>query len=156
METDKSFPLDVVIWDLDGTLANNNHRVGLVPGDGQDDSANWDKFSLAGEHDTPYEDMCQLARILKPLTWMTLIFSGRGAIAQEISEEWLRKQAISYDKFIMRPVGDFRDDREIKRDWYMEHRLYDHNVIVFDDRQKVVDMWRQMGVRCLQVQGGDF
>ena len=30
------------------------------------------------------------------------------------------------------------------------------NLIIFDDRQSVVDMWRSRGLTCFQVAKGDF
>jgi hypothetical protein len=40
---------------------------------------------------------------------------------------------------------------------YFQHKItVDDIVCVFDDRQKVVDMWRDMGLTCMQVAPGNF
>ena len=58
----------------------------------------------------------------------------------------------------MRTIGDSTPDEILKRQWYEELPQNDKErlVCVFDDRQKVVDMWRSIGVTCLQVAAGDF
>jgi len=58
----------------------------------------------------------------------------------------------------MRPADDFTPDEVLKRQWYEDLPRIDKErlVAVFDDRQKVVDMWRAIGVPCFQVARGDF
>jgi hypothetical protein len=55
----------------------------------------------------------------------------------------------------MRPAGDFTPDEELKRRWISEYDL-SQVLCIFDDRQKVVDMWRELGLTCFQVAPGDF
>ena len=54
----------------------------------------------------------------------------------------------------MRPKGDFRKDFMVKRDLYKKMIVDGFNpVIVFEDKITVVDMWKEMGLRCLRVTG---
>jgi len=56
----------------------------------------------------------------------------------------------------MRKAGDNRKDsivkyeilQELIKEYYIEY--------VFDDRDQVVKMWREAGLRCLQVAPGNF
>jgi hypothetical protein len=62
-----------------------------------------------------------------------------------------------YEQLRMRPVGDYRDDAVLKEQWLNEARVLGKAPdIVFDDRQRVVDMWRRNGITCCQVAPGDF
>jgi len=62
----------------------------------------------------------------------------------------------------MRPTGGnfkFMADDKLKKMWLDD--LFpgdkkDRILCVFDDRQKVVDMWRDNGIDCFQVAPGDF
>lgn len=56
----------------------------------------------------------------------------------------------------MRPEGDKRKDSIIK--YEILQNLIKENFIayVLDDRNQVVKMWREAGLRCLQVQEGNF
>lgn len=148
--------LDVVIFDLDGTLTNHKHRNHLAPGKGDNDDGDWDSFTLASEYDPPYPLVCALARALWPISQRFELWTGRGEIAHDSTVEWLECQKIKYDQLVMRATRDATMDSELKAKWYYEREYYNRNVIVFEDRQRVVDMWRKMGVRCFQTQAGDF
>ena len=51
-----------------------------------------------------------------------------------------------------------RPDEELKSYWYLSLSEEDKKrlVAVFDDRTKLVKMWRSLGVACFQVAEGDF
>ena len=60
----------------------------------------------------------------------------------------------------MRPTSKqfmFMPDDKLKQMW-LDQLFTDKSdiVCVFDDRQKVVDMWRSHGLTCMQVAPGDF
>jgi hypothetical protein len=57
----------------------------------------------------------------------------------------------------MRPEKDRRDDDIIK--FELLHKLREDGwdpVMAFDDRDRIVRMWRANGIPCLQVAEGDF
>ena len=58
----------------------------------------------------------------------------------------------------MRTDGDYTPDDELKEFWLnkLNGGGFSRLVAVFDDRNKVVAMWRRHGVRCFQVAPGDF
>ena len=57
----------------------------------------------------------------------------------------------------MRQAGDNRDDRIVKREIYEREIKGRYNVrFVLDDRNKVVALWRDLGLPCFQVADGDF
>jgi len=63
------------------------------------------------------------------------------------------------DNFIllMRKDKDFRGDEIVKKEIFENEIKGNFNVIaVFDDRNKVVNMWRETGLLCCQVADGDF
>lgn len=60
--------------------------------------------------------------------------------------------------FTVRDEGDHRADDIVKREW-LDGMLVDDRqrlVAAFDDRDRVVAMWRAAGVQCFQVAPGDF
>jgi len=57
----------------------------------------------------------------------------------------------------MRPAGNTENDAIIKKRLFDENIRDDYDVrFVLDDRNRVVDMWREIGLTCLQVDYGDF
>lgn len=57
----------------------------------------------------------------------------------------------------MRKNGDYRADDVVKREWLTIGLIPRGRVLcAFDDRKRVVDMWRSEGITCYQVAPGDF
>lgn len=57
----------------------------------------------------------------------------------------------------MRKNNDFRPDEEIKKEIYFDKIINNYNILfILDDRAKVVKMWRELKLTCLQVDDGDF
>lgn len=86
-----------------------------------------------------------------------IICSGRSEEHRDVTEQWLAGHGITYDHLFMRPTGDNRNDAIIKREIYEREIAGKYDIrLVLDDRNRVVDMWRSLGLTCLQVAPGDF
>ena len=86
-----------------------------------------------------------------------LIVSGRSAEYREVTEQWFKQHGIPYDALYMRPAGDSREDSIIKSELFDEH-IRPHNYYiagVFDDRHRVLRMWRQLELTTFHVNGPD-
>lgn len=161
----------IAIFDLDGTLALNEHRQHFL----EEKPKNWKAFNAACGEDKPNWPVISILRNLARSSYATFILSGRSESVRAQTVEWLEKHkvhaGIDYGWLHMRQRNDFRDDREVKREMFAcdlhEHKsflysaysktvLQKDKIIIFDDRQKVVDMWREMGLVCCQVAPGDF
>ena len=85
--------------------------------------------------------------------------SGREgtAICKELTQRWLHENGFKHDALLMRKEGDYRRDSIVKQEIYEQH-IKDKYVVEFvlDDRDQVVSKWRELGLKCLQVQPGDF
>jgi len=140
---------NIILCDLDGTLADLNHRLHYIkPTVGQ--KKDWDAFHKACANDTPYGDMVEIAT---GLPGELHILSGRNEVVREETEAWLRKHGIVYAGLHMRKAKDRRHDTVVKLEMVQQLGFTPDRVLcVFDDRQSVVDMWRENGFRCLQVQ----
>jgi phosphoglycolate phosphatase-like HAD superfamily hydrolase len=143
-----------VIFDIDGTLMNIEHRRHLVGGP----NPMWDKFRALTCADTPYKDICAIFTALEDAAHTIFITTGREESERDITEMQLHAAGLhGYVRMYMRPAGDNTRDPELKQGFLslMRKQGYDPK-IVFDDRQSVVDMWRENGLTCLQVRPGDF
>jgi hypothetical protein len=70
--------------------------------------------------------------------------------------KWLLENKLNGDLY-MRPEGDHRNDAIIKEEIYNKYIKDKFDVeFVLDDRLRVVEMWRRIGLRCLQVAPGNF
>jgi predicted kinase len=86
-----------------------------------------------------------------------ILLSGRGEEYREQTEAWLDKHLIRYDELWMRPAGDTRRDDIVKAELFDAHLRHRFNVRVsLDDRDRVVALWRRMGLPTWQVNYGNF
>lgn len=152
------------IFDLDGTLADVEHRAHYV----RDGNRQWDRFFAECVNDPPIREVITVLRTLVEAGHRVEIWSGRSDAVRKETEEWLDKHIGVFDvggydiellpasKLLkhMRPAKDFQSDTTLKEGWL--NACDAKPDMIFDDRQKVVDMWRKNGVRCAQVAPGDF
>ena len=152
--------MKTVIFDLDGTLADiETRRVISIKENGKMD---WDIFfdpkniSL----DTPNRPVITMAKLLKESGHRIVILSGRSKVTKDATREWLKQFDVPFDILKMRPDNKefkFMPDDQLKKLWL--DQLFpntDDVLCVFDDRDKVVKMWRENGLSCLQVAEGNF
>lgn len=86
-----------------------------------------------------------------------VLMSGRDSSCRELTESWLKAWGVKYDELHMRAEGDGRKDFVVKKELFDAHIRGKYNVFfVLDDRNQVVEMWREMGLKTLQVAPGDF
>lgn len=157
---------EAIIVDLDGTLCNCEHRRHFVTGPKKD----WKSFYESMSED-PINAWCE--RIIR--SFYTIFVTGRPEEYRELTMDWLRKYWLvpnvmmvninggGHTKkecpmpLLMRKNGDFRDDAIIKEEIYKaEIEPYYDIIFVLDDRKKVVDMWRGLGLTVLHCADGDF
>ena len=101
-----------------------------------------------------------MAQMMKDAGHRVVIFSGRSKETKEVTRLWLKQFNIPFDVLKMRPMSTefkFMPDNLLKKKWMDD--LFpntDDILCVFDDRDKVVKMWRDSGITCFQVAEGNF
>ncbi|MFD5888177.1 AAA family ATPase [Streptomyces sp. NPDC060334] len=86
-----------------------------------------------------------------------VLLSGRGEEHRPQTESWLRRHQVPYDELWMRAAGDTRRDDVVKAELFDAHVRHRYAVRVsLDDRDRVVAVWRRMGLPTWQVNYGDF
>ena len=145
-----------IIFDLDGTLADIEDRRQLCTK--ENGKMDWNKF-FDPENiklDKPNMPVIMMAQALTAFGYKIAIFSGRSARTKDATKDWLHKQDIKFDILKMRPERNFRPDEQLKLEWLNNMDWKDNVEAVFDDRDKVVNMWRENGLTCMQVAYGNF
>ncbi|MBL4618367.1 MAG: hypothetical protein JKY46_11795 [Robiginitomaculum sp.] len=140
--------MKVVLFDIDGTLVNIEHRRSIL----QNDPHDWKSFFAAMGDDTPNTAVVNLYLLL----WASdeydcIILSGRPENYRAMTEQWFIWNAIPFDRLILRSKNDNRADHIVKEE-ILNTLLAEGKEIAFvvDDRQSVVDMWRRNGLTCFQ------
>lgn len=148
----------IIIFDLDGTLCDIEHRRHLVTKPRSD----WKEFYKACVDDKPKRAVLQLLHSLLRDGQVIEIWSGREESVREETLSWFRTHA----PFVinphnvtlrMRPAGDYTPDDVLKELWLDEMQTIGWRIdLTFDDRDKVVAMWRRRGITCAQIAPGNF
>jgi hypothetical protein len=141
---------DAVLVDLDGTLAIIGDRDPYDASRAEVDQLNEQVAWLA--HSWLFDGTTE-----RRADRAVVLVSGRQEKDRAPTERWLHRQGVLYDALRMRTTGDTRNDAVVKRELYERSVRGRYNVVlVIDDRQRVVDMWRSLGFQCWQVAPGDF
>lgn len=140
---ESDYKLPCYIFDIDGTIA-------LVH-----DRSPYDHSKVY--NDIPNEPIVNILSAIYQTNTKIVLLSGRDSVCREETERWLRHHNIPYNELYMRAEGDRRKDSIVKEELYRRHVEPQYNVnAVFDDRNQVVDLWRRLGLVCLQVNYGFF
>ena len=156
------------IFDLDGTLLNLEHRLHFI----QSTPKDWRGFFAAVDKDEPKLPVIRVLQALRSSGAEIWVWSGRSDECRVTTIEWLCRHGCfggptetlpawpfgAPERFRMRKAGDRRDDAILKQEWLNQVRQSDRDrlVGVFDDRDRVVAMWRRNDIQCFQVAPGDF
>ena len=145
----------IVIFDLDGTLALIDKRRAISTKD--NGKMDWVKFfdPTMVDLDNPNTPVITMANLLSS-QYRIWILSGRSDVTFQATIDWLNKHNVLFDHLVMRPQNHlYMADNDLKQMW-LDSIGKDNVAMVFDDRNQVVDMWRQNGLTTFQVADGDF
>jgi hypothetical protein len=135
--------------DLDGTLALRDETDPNVRA-----FYHWDRV---GE-DHPNTPVVTVVQALAAAGHRIIYLSGRSEVCRRATSAWLATHiGVPGEDLHMRAEGDNRPDEIVKKELYERRvRPYHDVTAVLDDRNKVVAMWRKLGLTVLQVADGDF
>lgn len=151
---------NIVIIDVDGTISKVGNRLIYL----QTEPKDWDAFYEACFEDEPIKEMCRLVQMLDA-TYEIYFCTGRRESVRKQTINWiwekvykkLENKDVIDSSLIMRPDGDFRHDIEIKPEQLKLAGIKLEDIaFILEDRNTMVEKWRELGVRCLQVADGDF
>lgn len=150
----------IVVVDLDGTLSDHSRRVHLVG------NKDWPAYHEGLEDDRVHGDVAFALAAFAAAGARIIVCTGRPEHYRLGTEFWLLKHKIPAEAVLMRRSGDSGSDAEIKLklleqwradDFARSGAVYsDQEIIVLDDRDKVVEAWRNAGLTCWQVRAGDY
>ena len=149
---------NTIIYDLDGTLAliDKRREVSTKPNGRLD----WGKFfnSTNIKLDEPNLPVIKMAQLFSEQGFNIVILSGRSNKTETATRSWLSENKVPFNKLIMRNS----ETDHFTPDWVLKKNMLDENLdindvfLVVDDRDRVVKLWRSLGLTTFQVAEGNF
>ena len=142
---------EIVIFDIDGTLADISERIRHL----KKQPKNWNAFFQGMAQDKAIRSMVRLCNLLYASGIQIVLCSGRHEQYRTETVTWLAQQGIHYHDLLLRKNDDRRGDSVVKREMLAG---IDKSKVLFvvEDRSRVVEMWRSEGLVCLQCAPGEF
>lgn len=141
---------ECIIVDIDGTLAH------IADGRSPYDASR-------AMNDSLDDAVSLITAMMYNHDYKVIILTGRGEEHREVTEQWLEANNVDYDELYTRMDYDVDENGKKLEDSIVKERLFRTHVeprfnvkFVLDDRNRVVDMWRRIGLKCLQVAPGNF
>lgn len=144
----------LLIVDIDGCIADCKHRLHWIVGlDGKrKHNPDWDAFLSRCVYDRPIRDVIEVVNNLREQGFYVALVTGREEPYRLHTVKWLDEHKVFYDILIMRRRYDRRHDKFMKLEAYYTLTARDsfRAVIVFDDRDSVIEAFRLIGVTAFQ------
>ena len=139
-----------IIIDIDGTLADIDHRRSLL----ECSPKKWKEFFNQMSQDKINHWCKELAEAMTLKGLDIILVTGRPEDYREHTIKWLNLNLFKYNNIFFRKKNDFRKDYIIKEEIYNDHIKLNYEILfVVDDRNSVVKMWRRNGLVCLDCAG---
>jgi hypothetical protein len=157
--SDLPAPRDVIVVDMDGTVADCAHRIHLA----QD--KDWEGFHELAKEDKPHEDVLAFLRTLREpeaFAFFTFVIcTGRNEAWRGATREWLMAHDVPFDVILMRPDGDYSRDGELKVRLLTEHfgsleRAKERVLMILEDRDTAIEGLRDAGFPVWQVRPSGY
>ena len=135
-----------VVWDLDGTLADDRARAHFVEVE-RGRERDWHSYFDAIDQDPPIAASMEILQAMRAYGVRIVFLTGRPEFTREKTERWLQANGLSgYDLLVMRPEGEARHAGVFKVDEIQKLRERYHLVCAFEDRIDVAEHLRVSGV----------
>ncbi len=144
----------LVVFDIDGTLADNHHRIDYVRTTPKD----WAKYDAGIHDDAVIEPIAKIFRLFVEEGHAVVFATGRNERSRTATELWLAEHNLRGGEHLyMRAANDFRHDDVVKSEM-LDQIIADYGKkpdMWFDDRPRVVRALRERGVFVVDVYQGE-
>jgi len=145
----------MIVFDIDGTLSIVGDRLECLK------DKDWDSFYARCGEDTVNEPIASVCRAMDYFDHVIYI-TGRRESCRDDTVNWIKENGLPWHPnhsarptiLLMRNDGDCRHDSVVKIE--LAAPFMDKITSIFEDRNSMVETWRNAGFTCLQVADGDF
>ena len=134
-------PRGIVVFDVDGVIADVRHRLRHVERRPKD----WPAFFAAMDDDVPLADGLELARRYADEGYRIAYLTGRNESYRDLTLAWMTRHGLPEGRLVMRRDDDRRPARVFKPQALSRLARDGEIVVVVDDEPAVVAVLRHEG-----------
>ena len=136
----------LVLCDIDGTVANNEHRQKLLKG-----FNDWDKFFSLLKDDEPIHVIIERVKQKVESNGDLIFLTGRPEKYREMTEDWLLKYFDVGFSLLMRKDGDLRNKIIIKEELFKENFQKTQIKVCFENDPELIQLWQDLGLNVIDI-----
>jgi FMN phosphatase YigB (HAD superfamily) len=134
--------LNIVLFDIDNTLADMDHRLHYM----ERETVDWDEFEDQCIYDQPIMSTIIAAQALRALGKQVWCWTGRRERIRSQTEVWLRNNGVPFEQLLMKPTSEETPTELLKLRWLQQGPVPSDRVIcAYDDDPQVVKVLREQG-----------
>ena len=137
---------NIVICDIDGTVANNDHRQHLLKG-----FKTWDLFFKALEKDTPILEVIEYVLKLHSNGKKIVFITGRPERFRKPTLRWLSRYFDFELNVFMRSNSDIRHKKLVKKDIFTENFNSEQIYIAIENDLDLIGLWKSLGLAVKEI-----
>lgn len=131
------------VFDLDNCIADDGWRVDIIQHDSENVFIKYNAYHLMSE----FDKAANLHKLKEHSKDEIVILTARPDHYRKITQRWLAKHGITYDKLLMRPNRSHEHSASLKLKLMKTHKMAPEEIsCAYDDRQDVVDAYKSIGI----------
>lgn len=130
----------VVVFDIDGTLMDENHRSHLR------EAKRWEEYFMACDLDTPIEHVVKLTHEYHTKGYEVWLMSGRSDSCEQKTLESMKNHGVYFDRIKLRSKDNFMPDHVLKPAWIGKYIGIERVEVLYDDTDSVIQGFRRKGL----------
>lgn len=150
----------VIVFDLDGTACDSSSRNHDII------SKDWDAFHAGIEDYPEHPEVVDMLHAMRKCGKTLVCCTARDEKFALQTRAWLRRRGLECVPLLMRPTGNDMPSAQLKpmllMNWLRETFSSWSNFpeeavqVILEDRDAVVQAWRDLGFNCWQVRKGQY
>ena len=137
---------NIVICDIDGTVANNDHRQHFLEG-----KKDWDGFFSNLINDKPIHQIINKVKDLESQGNKIAFLTGRPERYRAETKRWLDIYFSFEYLLLMRKDNDRRDKQKIKLEIFENNFTTDQITICFENDLGLIELWKKIKLNVVDI-----
>ena len=137
--------IETIVCDIDGTISDRRHRLKHLEG-----KKDWKAFFEEMHKDPPIKEVIKQIEKYAQQRKNIVFVTGRPEEYRKTTEKWINEHLnLANFTLIMRETKNYESDLSLKKR-ILKDSLLDLNILkVYDDREELIQMWRESGLECV-------